>query len=413
VATKVCILFIGALLAACQTQIPPTAFVREVAGTPISQLSIASQIDTVFQPTPTILPDTIIDAADAEYRVLTNIYARVSPSVVNIDAVSAGGQGQQETSSGSGFVLDHFGHILTSAHLIQGAQSVSVTFQDGFVANAAVIGEDVFSDLAVLRVLAPDARLTPVAFGSSDHLHVGERAIAIGSPFGLSSTMTVGIISGLGRQLPSAALMGDAASDFRNPAIIQFDATINPGNSGGPLLNSRGEVIGVTTAITTDSGIFQGVGFAVPVSTVQRVVPDLIADGMVDYAWLGVSSGVTTDGFGVNGLADPLNLPVRRGVLVAGVAAASPADLAGLRGGTREVIVRGRRICAGGDIIVAIDGAAVNSMDDLLYHLMLYTRADDDVILSVVRGDAAFDVPVRLRARPPEVATIPACGNAG
>jgi 2-alkenal reductase len=406
-------MIIGVLLAACQTQVPPTAFVREVAGTPISQLPISSQSEPLIQPTPTILPDLIIDAADAEYRVLTNLYDRVSPSVVNIDAVGDGVQGQQESSSGSGFVLDSFGHILTNAHLIQGARSVSVTFQDGYVANAVVVGTDIFSDLAVLRVLSPDSRLTPVLFGSSEALRVGERAIAIGNPFGLSSSMTVGIISGLGRQLPSAALMGDAASDFRNPAIIQFDAAINPGNSGGPLLNSSGEVIGVTTAITTDSGTFQGVGFAVPVSTVQRVVPDLIDDGVVNYAWLGVSSGVTTDGFGVNGLADPLNLPVRRGVLIAGVAAGSPAELAGLRGGTREVVVRGRRVCAGGDIIVAIDGTYIDSMDDLLYHLMLHTRLEDEVILSVVRGDAAFDVPVRLRARPPEVATIPACGNAG
>ncbi len=410
--TRVCTILIGVLLAACQSQVPPTAFVREVAGTPIAALPISSQIDRVAQPTPTDLPERIINAADAEYLVLSNIYARVSPSVVNIDAVGDMDQGQQGTSSGSGFVLDGDGHILTNAHLVQGADTISVTFHDGFVANAVLVGSDVFSDLAVLRVLSPDSRLMPVVFGSSDALHVGERAIAIGNPFGLSSSMTVGIISGLGRQLPSAELMGDTASDFRNPAIIQFDAAINPGSSGGPLLNSHGEVIGVTTAITTDSGTFQGVGFAVPVRTVQRVIPALIMGGRVDYAWLGVSSAVTNDGFGVSALADPLNLPVRSGVLVAGVAGGSPAELAGLRGGTREVIVRGRRVCAGGDIIVAINDTFVTSMDDLLYYLMLNTNANDEIILSVVRGDVAIDVPVLLQPRPQEVAVIPACGNA-
>jgi 2-alkenal reductase len=308
-------------------------------------------------------------------------------------------------------VLDSDGNILTNAHLLQGARIVNVTFLNGYVATASIVGVDVFSDLAVVRVITPNAPLFPAPLGTSDDLHVGERAIAIGSPFGLSSSMTVGIISGLGRQLPSAELMGDAASDFRNPAIIQFDAVINPGNSGGPLLNSRGEVIGVTTAITTDTGTFQGVGFAVPISTVQRVVPDLIALGRVDYAWLGVSTGVTTDGFGVNGLAEPLNLPVRAGVLVAGVAADSPAALVGLRGGTREVIVRGRRVCAGGDIIIAIDNVPVASMDELLYHLMLNTDAHDVVLLSVVRGDVALALPVQLQPRPADVRDIPTCGN--
>ena len=399
------------LLAACQPQVPPTASIREIAGTPISALPLVSSGGVVFAPTPTILPDFIIDAADAEYLVLSNIYDRASHSVVNIDAEGEAQQGQQNNASGSGFILDTEGHILTNAHLVQGARAVTVTFQNGFVVRAEIIGQDVFSDLAVLRITQPDTGLVPLIFGDSTTLRVGERAIAIGNPFGLSSSMTVGIISGLGRQLPSAELMGDLARDFRNPAIIQIDAAINPGNSGGPLLNSRGEVIGVTTAITSDSGVFQGIGFAVPVSTVRRVVPELIARGHVDYAWLGVSSVVSADGFGVSGLALPLNLPVRSGVLVAGVAAGSPAEMAGLRGGTREVIVRGRRVCAGGDIIIAINDTYVRSMDELLYYLMLNAHAHDQVVLRVVRGEMAFDLPVQLQPRPETVAHVPACGS--
>lgn len=398
---------------ACQQQSASSAPVLARAGTQVSQLAGLGAEPALPRPTPTAVSEAIISAADAEYLLLTNLYERAAPSVVNIDATSAQTrEGSSQITSGSGFIIDTDGHIVTSAHVIQGASSITVTFQDGYVTPASLVGADVFTDLAVIAVSVEPVRLMPVTFGDSSAIHVGERAIAIGNPFGLSSSMTVGIISGLGRQLPSAELMGSESAAFRNPLILQVDARINPGSSGGLLLNSRGEVIGVTTAIRTESGTFEGVGFAVPASSVLRVIPELIAAGQVAYPWLGVGSITAEQGFGVAGLAGPLNLPVMTGVLVAGVAPRSPAARAGIQGGTREVVVRGRQVCAGGDIIVAIDGIFVNSMDELLAHLMMDTRPGDITELTIARDGYIFTLPVRLETRPSSGADVPACGAA-
>jgi S1-C subfamily serine protease len=197
---------------------------------------------------------------------------------------------------------------------------------------------------------------------------------------------------------------------FNNPSIIQVDADINPGNSGGPLLNSAGELIGVNTAIRTETGIFEGVGFAVPSRTVQRIVPELIEQGHVDYSWIGISTVPADGGFTVAGLADPLSLPVTAGVLVTQVTPNSPAASAGLRGGTRAVRVRGVDICAGGDIIVAVNGNYISTMDELVSYLVVNTRPDDTVTMLVVRGDETFEVPVTLRSRPDDVQQPP-CGG--
>lgn len=407
---SICLLLVIALLAAgCQSQPPITPPDRAVASTPVSSLPMNAAFQ---QPTPTAVPQAIIDAADAEYTLLTNIYARVVPSVVNIDVVYSvtdaitGG-----SSGGSGMVYDDQGHIVTNAHLASNADTILVTFHDGSVADAAVIGVDVYSDLAVIKVDVPRERLAPVVFGNSAAVRVGERAIAIGNPFGLASSMSVGIVSGLGRQLPSAELIGATLGGFNNPSIIQVDTEINPGNSGGPLLNSNGQVIGVNTAIRTESGVFQGVGFAVPAATVQRVIPDLIANGRVEYAWLGISSESTENGFSVTGLADLLDLPVTEGVLIAAVSPNSPAAAAGLRGGTREALVRDRSICIGGDIIVAINGEYVRNMDELVAYLVANVRPGDTINLLVVRGSETFDVPLAMTTRPDDPLT-PLCGEA-
>src|SRR5690606_32864072 len=315
-------------------------------------------VNAAFQTRPTAVPSEIIEAADAEYLLLTNVYERVAPSVVNIDVtVRAMSPMFEDVASGSGIVYDTQGHIITNAHVINDAREIRVTFNDGYVAEAELIGMDVYSDLAVVRVQVDSSRLSPITFSDSDAVRVGQRAIAIGNPFGLASSMTVCIVSGLGRQLPSAVLIDSAAiGGFQNPSIIQVDADINPGNSGGPLLNSAGELIGVNTAIRTESGVFEGVGFAVPSNTVRRVVPELIENRRVDYAWIGISTVPADGGFTVAGLAEPLNLPVTAGVLVTQVTPNSPAANAGLRGGSQVVEVRGERICAGGDIIVAVNG---------------------------------------------------------
>jgi S1-C subfamily serine protease len=403
------------LISACGWRQTPSAPPLAIASTPAAAINVAFAAQIV---TPTAVPADIVRSADAEHLLLTNIYERVSPSVVNLDVrVDTPHPGVGDRISGSGFIYDTDGHIITNAHVVNGAQDIQVTFSDGYVTSAQVVGTDSYSDLAVVRV-DPSiervrARMRPVIIGNSDLVRVGERAIAIGNPFGLNSSMTVGIVSGLGRQLPSAELIDNALGGFRNPSIIQVDTDINPGNSGGPLLNSRGEVIGVNTAIRSDTGRFQGVGFAVPARTVQRVVPDLIASGRVEYAWIGISSPSADDGFGVAGLVEALDLPVESGVLIASVTPGSPAAAAGLRGGSSEIFVRGERICAGGDIIVAVNGTYVRTMDELVAYLVVNTRPGQTVNVLIVRGGETFDVPVVLAARPADAAALaaPPCGG--
>jgi 2-alkenal reductase len=401
------------LAAACQPE--PVAGVlplNAVASTPARDLPVSAE-RLQPRPTPTAVPPEIIAAADAEYLMLNNIYERLSPSVVNIEVTLETPHDSIMTShaSGSGFVFDELGHIITNSHVVEGVRSISVTFSDGFVTEAELVGKDPYSDLAVVRVRVDAARLLPVSFADSDSVRVGQRAIAIGNPFGLASSMTTGIISAVGRQLPSADMVEGIGAGFQNPSILQVDAPINPGNSGGPLLNSAGELIGVNTAIRTDSGVFEGVGFAVPANTVARVVPDLIDDGEVSYSWIGITSQSNSDGFSVTALADPLDLPVRAGVLISAVQPNSPAARAGLRGGGREVVVRERPICIGGDIIIAVDGVPMQSMDTLTAYLVTHTLPGDTVTVTVVRGTDTFDVPVTLAPRPASFEATPAtCG---
>ena len=402
------LIFALLLSAACQVAPTPMPPDRATVSTPVAELPVNAAFQNA---TPTPVPQAIIDAADAEYLLLTNIYERVVPSVVNIDVTYTNTTTNTiGSASGSGMIYDDQGHIVTNAHLASDAESVLVTFHDGTVANAEVVGVDVYSDLAVIQVEVARERLAPVVFGNSDAVRVGERAIAIGNPFGLASSMSVGIVSGLGRQLPSAELIVGTTERFNNPSIIQVDTEINPGNSGGPLLNSNGQVIGVNTAIRTESGVFQGIGFAVPSATVLRVIPELIETGSVEYAWLGISSESVENGFSVAGLAEILELPVTEGVLISTVSPDSPAANGGLRGGTREVLVRDRRICVGGDIIVAINGVYVRNMDELVAYLVANVRPGDTITLLIVRGGETFDVPLEMIARP-ETTVTPLCAE--
>lgn len=399
--------------AACQSEpnvsaLPPNA----ALSTPVRDLAVSAE-RLQPRPTPTAVAPEIIAAADAEYLMLNNIYERLSPSVVNIEVTLITPHDSIMTShaSGSGFVFDADGHIITNSHVVEGVRSISVTFSDGFVTAAELVGKDPYSDLAVVRVNVDAARLLPVIFADSDQVRVGQRAIAIGNPFGLASSMTTGIISAIGRQLPSAEMTSNMGAGFQNPSIIQVDAPINPGNSGGPLLNSSGELIGVNTAIRTDTGVFEGVGFAVPSNTVARVVPDLIDDGVVSYSWIGITSQSSDDGFSVAALAEPLNLPVRAGVLISAVQPNSPAARAGLHGGGREVVVRERPICIGGDIIIAVNDLPMQSMDTLSAYLVTHTRPGDTVQVTVVRGADTFTLPVTLDARPASFTPVPpSCG---
>jgi 2-alkenal reductase len=346
---------------------------------------------------PSPVPEAIIIEADAEELLLTNLYERVNPSVVNIDVAGGAEADFAEFGSGSGFVLDRQGHIVTNNHVVEDADSIFVTFADGSVAEAQLVGRDPASDLAVIRVEVDSALLWPVELGDSDQVKVGQRVVAIGNPFGLAGTMTVGIVSAVGRTLPAETL--SSGGSYRNPDIIQTDAPINPGNSGGPLLDSHGRVVGVNSAIRTtgENRANSGVGFAVPVNTVKRIVPQLIETGRARYPYLGITAD---NRFSMPELAEALKLPTSRGVLVSTVTDGGPAERAGLRGGDREETVRGFSVAAGGDIIVAIDETPIGSFDEMISYLIARTEVGQVVKVTILRGDERLEVDVTLGERP-------------
>jgi 2-alkenal reductase len=271
----------------------------------------------------------------------------------------------------------------------EAADELLVTLADEHTAPAEVIGGDPGSDLAVLKIDVPTEELTAAELGESATLQVGQRAIAIGNPFGLERTITTGVISSLRRTL----LRDD--SDFQLAELIQTDAAINPGNSGGPLLDSQGKVIGVNTAIASSSGTNAGVGFAIPVDIVKRVAPELIAQGRYRHPWLGVSGGTITPE-----LIEAVDLPVETGVLISTVEPGSPADKAGLRGGGQQVLVSGVPMLTGGDIVVAIDSVEVKRFDDVVNYLASHTSVGEVVTLTVVRNGNEVEIGVTLEERP-------------
>jgi S1-C subfamily serine protease len=342
--------------------------------------------------TPTALPARVLEEATAEELVLVNLYERVNPGVVNIAVLMPTSYSYSDDlfpeGEGSGFIVDTEGRIVTNNHVVAGSEEVQVTLYDGTMAEARVLGTDPYSDLAVIQVDLPPQILHTVELGDSDQLLVGQRAIAIGNPFGLEGTMTTGIISALGRTLPAESL-------FSIPEVIQTDAPINPGNSGGPLLNSEGLVIGVNTAISTSTGANSGVGFAVPVNLLKRVMPQLIANGHYDHPQLGIRGTTITPL-----LVQELSLPLETGVLVSEVTADGPAEKAGVRGGDTEVTVRGDVIRQGGDIIASIDGRKIVQFEDLLSYIVMETEVGQEVTLGIFRDGEERMVKVVLGARP-------------
>ena len=343
-----------------------------------------TQTPVIVVLTPTPLPAGIAAAADVEEQLVINVYAQVSPGVVCITAADQFGQ-----CIGSGFVIDLEGHIVTNNHVAQADPDLLVTLADEHTVPARVVGADAGSDLAVLQIDIPSEELTVVRLGESSSLRVGQRAIAIGNPFGLERTVTTGVISSLGRTLPRDD------SDFQIAQLIQTDAAINPGNSGGPLLNSQGEVIGVNTAIRSLTGVNSGVGFAIPVDIVRRVVPELIDLGRYRHPWVGVTgTSISPE------MVEIMELPVEIGVLVFQVEPESPASKAGLRGGDTDVVISGRPMRQGGDILVAIGGVEVKDFDDLVNYLASYTSVGDSISLTVVRDGAERTVELVLEERP-------------
>ncbi|MGI9565519.1 MAG: S1C family serine protease [Nitrosopumilus sp.] len=318
---------------------------------------------------------------------LIEIFEKSEPGVVRVNVQKIetvdGANGV-----GSGFVFDKKGHIVTNAHVIDSGEKVVVTFLDGRSYNAKIIGVDEFTDIAVIKVNADLSLLRPLLIGDSSNLKVGEQIAAIGNPFGLSGSMTSGIISQLGRLLPSGA-------DYSIPDVIQTDAAINPGNSGGPLLNMRGEVVGINTAIQSGTGEFTGVGFAVPSKTVAKIVPTLVEKGNYEHPWIGISGrDIDPD------LAKVLKLTDAVGFLVVTVVENSPAAKAGLIGSENTVTVGGTAYPIGGDIILAVDGIEVRQIDDILIHLQRAKSIGDEITLEILRDGRTTNVTIILQERP-------------
>jgi S1-C subfamily serine protease len=349
---------------------------------PAAQPSAPAQIVVVVTPAP--IPLDASSQADIEEQLIVNVAARVSPAVVCVTAVDQFG-----ACIGSGFVVDREGHVITNNHVATADPNLLVTLADEHTVPARVVGTDPGSDLAVLQIDVPPDHLTVVELGESAGLRVGQRAIAIGNPFGLERTVTSGIISSLGRTLRRED------SDFQLAQVIQTDAAINPGNSGGPLLDSQGRVIGVNTAIRSVSGVNSGVGFAIPVDMVKRALPELIAYGRYRHTWVGVEGRTISPE-----MVDALKLPVENGILISRAVPGGPADKAGLRGGNGEVNVSGIPMPAGGDIIVAINGVAVKRFDDLVNYLADHTGVGDVVTVQIVRDGQEMDVDLHLDERP-------------
>ncbi|HHY89853.1 MAG TPA: PDZ domain-containing protein [Chloroflexi bacterium] len=335
------------------------------------------------------------------------IYDRLLPSVVNIyTAVPiTGGFGlppdhpaipeddNLAQALGSGFVWDKEGHIVTNYHVVEGARQIQVAFSDGTIVDAELVGSAPGADLAVVRVDLPAEMLVPVTMGDSSQLDVGQLVVAIGNPFGFEGSMSTGIISALGRDLPVGESIN--APRFVIPNIIQTDAPINPGNSGGVLANLNGEVIGVNTAIQSPVRGSVGLGFAVPANIVRRVVPALIETGEFQFPYLGISGTSLTPA-----IREAMGLdPAQRGVLIAAVTPGGPAEEAGLRGSEASEDGSGRQILTGGDIITAIDGIQVSSINEISAYLVEQTEVGQEVTLTILREGETMEVPVTLQAR--------------
>ena len=318
---------------------------------------------------------------------LTEIFEKAEPGVVRVNTIQ--NQTASETGGvGSGFVFDKKGHIITNAHVIEGSTKTVVTFLDGRSYNAEIIGMDEYTDIGVIKVNADLKLLNPLSLGDSSNLNVGEPIAAIGNPFGLSGSMTSGIVSQMGRLLPSG-------SGYSIPDVIQTDAAINPGNSGGPLLNMRGNIVGINTAIQSTTGEFTGVGFAIPSQTVAKIVPTLISEGEYKHPWIGISGrDIDPDTANVLGLKDAI------GFQIITVVENSPAADAGLIGSDKMIVVEGREYPTGGDIIVGVDGMDVRKIDDILVHLQRVKTVGDEMNLEILREGRTTNVTIILQERP-------------
>jgi S1-C subfamily serine protease len=319
------------------------------------------------------------------------VYERVADGVVNVTSTAMQldffFNAFPTQGSGSGSIIDTKGHILTNHHVVAEAQKLEVTLGDGSKWPARLVGTDPDNDLAVIKIDAPREKLKVISMGDSRNLKIGQKVLAIGNPFGLQRTLTTGIISSLGRTIRSA--VGTLIED-----VIQTDAAINPGNSGGPLLNSDGEIIGINSAIISPSGGNVGIGFAIPVNTAKRVVPELLTKGYVTYPWIGATIQSLTPE-----IAKYRKLKVERGAMIAEVVKGGPADKAGLKGGNQKVQVGNMIVLVGGDIVMKADQHDVKTNDELIRYIR-EKKPGDTILLKVFRKDVFTDVKVTLGERP-------------
>jgi S1-C subfamily serine protease len=355
-------------------------------GTPGPLPASAQSAHATTAPTPTFLPDTVLSYVEARDQIMENLYQRISPSVVHI--TNRAGRVNQTTGvapeqgSGSGFIYDTVGHIITNNHVIAQATAIDVTLADGTTLSADVIGADAYYDIAVIKIDPEGLSLAPLELGDSSAIHVGQTVIAIGNPFGLDRTLTSGLISALGRRIETdqGSLIGQA---------IQTDAAINPGNSGGPLLDIRGRVIGINTAINSPSGGSVGIGFAVPINIVKRVVPVLIDRGVFPHPTVKID----TAELGTE-VAPGQGMPLQ-GLLIIRIADGSTAARAGLQAATitRQ---RSRYVVSGGDIITAVNGTPVSTRNEFQLALEDKFQTGDTVVLTIWRDGASRDISVVL-----------------
>ena len=374
-------------LTTLQTPITPVdedAIVREVLATVEAQLPDPDDAPALPQEIPTVtntqLPPVDLSLQDA----LVNVYARTNPSVVHIFVFDEIEDTSLPLGSGSGFVYDADGHIVTNNHVVADGERYEVTFADGIRRSAELVGTDVDSDLGVIKVEDLPENIHPIPLGDSKMLQVGQIVIAIGNPFGEAGSMSIGVISGLERTLESQRI-AEGGGRYSLPEVVQTDAAINPGNSGGPLLNLEGQVIGVNSAISTRTGTNSGVGFSIPINAVKQVVPKLITDGEYIYPYMGIRMlSLDLD------LQEQLSLPQTKGAYVTEVTVDSPAEDAGLIGENGP----------GGDLIVTVDDQPVLTSDDLIAYLVFETQVGQTIELTVLRDGEEAKISLILGARP-------------
>lgn len=391
------------------TAIPIVTAPTATAAAPLSQSSeeqaradaTATPTTAVPTATPAALAPLALDvqtAVKALQAQLISVYNATAPAVVNITtrtyAYDWFMQPIPQEGTGSGFVYDSRGHIVTNYHVVENAQELVVTLAGGGTYEAKIVGVDPTNDLAVIRIDADDELPAPLALGDSAQLQVGQIVLAIGNPFGLQQTLTMGVISALGRVIQSPEdnrFIGEA---------IQTDAAINPGNSGGPLLDLEGRVIGVNSQIISTSGASAGIGFAIPVNTVRRVVPKIIAQGYYPHPWLGVELLSLTPSTAKMLREAGMILPVDSGLLVTNVVSGGPADRAGIKGSTRMARLGRYQVPLDGDVIIAINGQKVNNFQDLTVYLETKTNIGDTVSLTILRGGQERVVKIQIGEQP-------------